>query len=129
MKAYATYALQEPDKCKVVAIAEPRPQARAAFTKTHSLTKEAVFNSWQELHRRSADVLKETGTKLAEAVLVTVQDRLHCEVVCAFAEHGYDILCEKPMATSVGDCVKMAMAVKKGGVIFGVGHGEWCIAY
>ena len=117
------YALKEPDKCKVVAIAEPRPQARAAFAKAHSLAPEGVFTSWQDFHKRSVEALKETGKKLADAVLVAVQDRMHCEVVCAFAEQGYDILCEKPMATSVEDCVKMAAAVKKAGIIFGVGHG------
>lgn len=49
---------------------------------------------------------------------------MHCEVVCAFAELGYDILCEKPMGTSVEECVNMAAAVKKAQVIFGVGHGK-----
>ena len=45
------------------------------------------------------------------------------EVTLAFAEQGYHILCEKPMATSIEDCIKMEAAVKKANIIFGMGHG------
>jgi predicted dehydrogenase len=48
---------------------------------------------------------------------------MHLEVVLAFAGQGYHILCEKPMATSVDDCIRLEAAVKKAGIIFGVGHG------
>jgi predicted dehydrogenase len=57
-------------------------------------------------------------------VLVTVQDKMHVEVVTAFAEQGYHMLCEKPMATDPVECIKMADAVKKSGKIFAMGHGE-----
>ena len=90
----------------------------------HSLESSRVFHSWEELLTASAESLKTTGKRLADAVIVAVQDRMHCPVVLAFTEQGYDILCEKPMATSVSDCVRMAEAVKKAGIIFGVGHGE-----
>jgi len=49
---------------------------------------------------------------------------MHLEVVLAFAEQGYHILCEKPMATSLEDCIKMENAIKKAGTIFGMGHGR-----
>lgn len=48
---------------------------------------------------------------------------MHLEVTLAFAAQGYHILCEKPMATSLEDCVKIEAAVKKAGIIFGMGHG------
>lgn len=48
---------------------------------------------------------------------------MHLEVALAFADQGYHILCEKPMATSLEDCLKMEAAIKKAGTIFGVGHG------
>jgi predicted dehydrogenase len=106
-----------------VAIAEPRPKARQSTAAEHTLPGSSVFSSWQALHTHAKSQLEQTGERVADAVIVAVQDRMHCEVVCKFAELGYDILCEKPMATSVEECVKMADAVQKAGVIFGIGHG------
>ena len=35
------------------------------------------------------------------------------------------MLCEKPMATNVEGCVRIADAVKKAGIIFAMGHGRF----
>ena len=51
---------------------------------------------------------------------------MHARQVTAFSKQGYDILCEKPMAITIPDCVKMAKEVNASGGIFGVGHGEFC---
>jgi predicted dehydrogenase len=61
--------------------------------------------------------------KFADAVVISVMDHLHAPVVSAFSKLGYHILVEKPMATSVADCVNMAKEVDAAGdLIFGVGH-------
>ncbi|KAG1755834.1 hypothetical protein EDB19DRAFT_1624776 [Suillus lakei] len=119
---YTEYALDHPMKCKVVAIAEPRPKTRDIFSRNHKLDRTLVFNDWQELLKASADTIQTIGKRLADAVIVAVQDHMHCEVVSAFAAQGYHILCEKPMATSLQDCLEMEKAVKNAGVIYGIGH-------
>lgn len=81
-----------------------------------------MFNDWQELLKASADTIQTIGKRLVDAVVVAVQDHMHCEVVTAFAAQGYHILCEKPMATSLQDCLEMEKAVKNAGIIYGVGH-------
>ena len=48
-QAYSEYALQEPSQCKVVAIAEPRPNTRDNFAKAWSVDASLVFNTWEEL--------------------------------------------------------------------------------
>ena len=83
-----------------------------------------VFATWQDLHAASAETINTIGKRLADAVIVAVQDQMHLEVATAFAEQGYHILCEKPMATTLEDCIKMEAVVKKAGTIFGVGHGK-----
>jgi predicted dehydrogenase len=124
MQKYAEYALDHPKKCKVVTIAEPRPNTRDIFACNHKLDRTLVFNDWQELLKASADTIQTIGKRLADAVIVAVQDHMHCEVVSAFAAQGYHILCEKPMATNLEDCLKMEKAVKNAGIIYGVGHGK-----
>lgn len=107
----------------MVAIAEPRPGTRTNFAQAHTVDPTLVFNTWQELLEASAETIRLLGRRLADAVIVAVQDHMHLEVVLAFAAQGYHILCEKPMGTNLEDCLKMEAAVKNAGVIFGMGHG------
>jgi predicted dehydrogenase len=57
-------------------------------------------------------------------MLMLSQDSLHAPLVSAFSKQGYHILCEKPMATSVVDCVNMVQEVQnaKEPLVFGIGH-------
>ena len=91
----------------------------------HNIDKTLVFNTWQELHAASTETINTINKRLADAVLVAVQDHLHAEVVDSFASQGYHILCEKPMATSLDDCFRIEAAVKYAGTIFGMGHGPF----
>jgi predicted dehydrogenase len=53
------------------------------------------------------------------------QDQLHAEAVSAFSSLGYHIMCEKPMATSIKDCVDMLRDVTSEsmkGKVFAIGH-------
>ena len=68
------------------------------------------------------------GSAFFPAVVVVLmrrkQDDLHAPLVTEFSKQGYHILCEKPMATSISDCVKMVKEVQSGERrIFGIGHG------
>lgn len=108
-------------------MAEPRPKTQKHFAERHKIDQTLVFSTWQELHAASAETISTIGKRLADAVLIAVQDNMHLEVALAFAEQGYHILCEKPMATSLDDCVKMEMAIKKAGTIFGMGHGQYLL--
>ncbi|KAF8665550.1 hypothetical protein AX16_000010 [Volvariella volvacea WC 439] len=121
-QAYAHYALRNPDLCKVVAIAEPRPKTQEYFADLHKVDKTLVFSSWEDLLVASTETIKTVGQRLADAVIVAVQDQMHAQVVLAFAKQGYHILCEKPMATRLNDCFEMHRAVKEAGIIFGMGH-------
>ncbi|PFH52530.1 hypothetical protein AMATHDRAFT_139561 [Amanita thiersii Skay4041] len=121
-KSYSIYSLSNPERCKVVAIAEPRPKTQTQFADLFKVDKTLVFDTWQDLHAASAETINTVGKRLADAVIIAVQDEMHTEVAIAFAKQGYHILCEKPMATSLEDCIEMEKAVKEAGIIFGMGH-------
>ncbi|KAG8218783.1 hypothetical protein J3R82DRAFT_4458 [Butyriboletus roseoflavus] len=120
--SYAAYALDQPYQCKVVAVAEPRYNTRTLFAKAHAIDDTLVFNTWQDLLKASTETLETVGKRLADAVIVAVQDHMHKDVVLAFARQGYHILCEKPMATDLHDLFEMEKAVNEAGIIFGMGH-------
>jgi predicted dehydrogenase len=97
----------------------------------HAISPLLTFNTFDDFIAASAasiahsDVETLSGVgRLADAVVVAVHDRQHKDCVVALAAQGYHILCEKPMATSPEDCIEMADAARKGGKIFGIGHGE-----
>lgn len=124
IQAYGVYPLSYPDKCKIVAIAEPRPNTRKIFADAHKVDETLVFSTWEELHAASAETISTIGTRLADAVVIAVQDHMHAEITVAFAAQGYQcILCEKPMATSLNDCIRMETALKSS-IVFGMGHGK-----
>jgi predicted dehydrogenase len=55
-----------------------------------------------------------------DAVFVTSPDALHCEHTLLALRHGKAVLCEKPLAMSAPEAVRMASAARAAGRAFGV---------
>ena len=111
--AYSKYALAEPDKMEIVGIAEPVDSRRNAFKERFNLPDENVVNDWRELLERP---------KMADAVMITMQDRMHFEPAMMAIEKGYHLLLEKPMAATPEECMQIAEAAEKKGVFVIIGH-------
>jgi predicted dehydrogenase len=110
---HGDWALANPDRARVVAVTEPRDLRRDRFATRHGIPAGAAFADWRELAGRG---------RLADAVLICTQDAMHAEPAIAFAELGYQVLLEKPMATTEADCRRIVAAVEQAGVIFAVCH-------
>ncbi len=110
---YADWIAGQPDRAKVVAVAEPRPLQREQLARQHGIPPERVFASWQEL----AGV-----PKLADAAIVATQDAEHVAPATALARNGYHLLVEKPLAPTEAECVELVRAVTDAGVLFAVCH-------
>ena len=110
---YARWVRRHPDRASVVAVAEPSPARRARLAAEHGITPENAVTDWTELAGRG---------RLADAVLICTQDRMHAEPAEAFAALGYHILLEKPMAPDEAGCRRIVAAVEKAGVMLAVGH-------
>ena len=100
-------------RARVVAVAEPDPVRRAGFAAEFGVPAERVFADWRDLA---------AAGRVGDAIVVATQDQMHADPTVAFAEMGYHILLEKPMATTEADALRIAAAVEKAGVIFGVCH-------
>jgi predicted dehydrogenase len=110
---YARWVRRHPDRAKVVAVAEPREARRARLAAEHGIAAGNVAADWRELADRG---------RLADAVLICTQDRMHAEPAEAFAALGYHILLEKPMAPDEAGCRRIVAAVENGDVMLAVGH-------
>ncbi len=67
--------------------------------------------------------------RLADAVIVATPDREHAGAAIRFAELGYHVLLEKPIAPTWEECVGVVDAVEKAGVILAVCHVMRYTAY
>ncbi|HEY0807785.1 MAG TPA: Gfo/Idh/MocA family oxidoreductase [Pseudonocardiaceae bacterium] len=107
----STYAELAAGQAEIVAVAEPRDHHRTTFAHRHPSA--AVFTDWRDML---------TAGRLADAVIIATQDADHVAAAVAFAEAGYDILLEKPMATDEADCARIVAAVRRAGVTMAVCH-------
>lgn len=110
---YSKYAESFPEQACVVGVAEPREHYRRVLAETHSIPEEHVYNDWKEL----ANV-----DRFADAVIIATQDKMHTEPTIMFAEKGYNILLEKPMAPTEEECRKIVDTALRNQVIFAVCH-------
>lgn len=110
---HGSWALANPDRARVVAVCEPREVRRARFAARHDLPAGAALGDWRELADRG---------RAADAVLICTQDAMHVEPAIAFAELGYHVLLEKPMATTVEGCDRLLAAARASGRLLSIGH-------
>lgn len=117
---YASYATKFPDQMKVVGVAEPREFHRKKMADEHAIDKNHVFTKWQDAARKP---------KMADAVLICTQDRMHEKPMAAFSRLGYHVLLEKPMASTEKACRNIIKMAKETDVIFSVCHVMRYTAY
>jgi phthalate 4,5-cis-dihydrodiol dehydrogenase len=67
------------------------------------------------------DYLKMLEDGVVDAVVINTPHSLHKEMVVAAAAHGVHVLVEKPMATTLVDCVAMEEACARANVVMVVG--------
>jgi predicted dehydrogenase len=110
---YAKYASLHPTLARVVGVAEPREFFRERMAQTHQVAPEHVAADWHPLAELP---------RFADAVVIATPDAFHREPALAFAQKGYDILLEKPLAPDPQSCRRIVDAALAHGIIFAVGH-------
>jgi predicted dehydrogenase len=111
--AYGPYALMYPEKLKFVAVAEPDPIRRARFAIAHNIPAERQYATWKEVMALP---------KFADAVFNCTMDRMHYASSMAVLQGGYDMLLEKPMASTREETESLVLAAEKGDRLLQVCH-------
>ncbi|MFB7358936.1 Gfo/Idh/MocA family protein [Streptomyces gardneri] len=109
-RTYADHAA-DTGRAEIVAIAEPDPERATAAGIRHPNAER--YGDWRELADRPLE---------ADGVIIATQDADHVEPAIRFAELGYHVLLEKPMATSEDDVRRIVAAVAGAGVLLAVCH-------
>lgn len=95
MDVYAAYALAHKTELQFVAVAEPDEEKRRRFCTLHGIPKEHAYKDYESLF---------AAGKLGECAFICTQDKLHTRPALLALESGYDVLLEKPMATTREEC-------------------------
>jgi predicted dehydrogenase len=112
-RAYGQYAERHPDELRFVAVAEPDDLRRRRFAEAHGIAPECQFRSWEDLVSRP---------QLAGGAVNTTMDRSHHPSTLALLAAGYDVLLEKPMATTPAECVDLVDKARQYGRILQICH-------
>ena len=112
-EAYGPYALAHPQEIRFVAVAEPHKVRRARFADAHAIPLQRQFRTWEDLLAQG---------KIADAALICTLDCMHVEPTLAALEAGYDVLLEKPMATTLVDCVRLVRTAERTGRLLQICH-------
>ncbi|WP_309121098.1 Gfo/Idh/MocA family oxidoreductase [Paenibacillus sp.] len=112
-QGYSEYALKYPEEMQVVAVADPNANRREKMRLDHGIDAAMCFADWRELLSRP---------KLADAVFVCTQDKMHYEPTMQALEAGYHVLLEKPMSPDPVECIAMGEKAKELGLVFSICH-------
>src|SRR5436190_10528692 len=66
--------------------------------------------------------LKLPASEKVDFVSVATPNHTHFEIAKAFAEKGFNVMCDKPMTFDLKQAEQLAEVVKKSGVVFAVTH-------
>lgn len=108
--AYASYAVAT-GRAEVVAVAEPDQRRAVEARATHHGAE--IVDDWRDLAARPPQ---------ADAVIIATQDRHHAQPAVRFAELGYHLLLEKPMAATEQEVLAVLDAVDRADVMLSVCH-------
>lgn len=110
---FSQWLADHPGAGRVIAVADPRPERRAAVADRHQIDPAMQFESWEHLLDQPC---------LADALINTTMDQLHAPSSVKALQLGYHMLLEKPMATTMEDCVAINRAAQEAGTVVALWH-------
>ncbi len=102
-------ALEHSPQVQLIAAADLRPEALATFQERYG-------------GRGYDSVEKLCGDPDVEVIWISTPNQFHCEHTVLAAQHGKNIVVEKPMALSLAEAQRMVDAVEANGVRLLCGH-------
>ena len=97
---------------------------RAEIAAFHDLNRERAAELAATYGGKACASFGELLSLPLDAVSICTANHTHAEYAIAALEKGLDVLCEKPMATTLDDCIAMCAAAQKSGRILMIGQNQ-----
>ncbi|ESN98050.1 hypothetical protein HELRODRAFT_193068 [Helobdella robusta] len=109
---YSDFAKQNKNKLKIAAVADPNQYRRERMALLHLIPFDRLYISW----------ICVPEEKIADIAIICTKENLRLEVVHAFAQRGYAIILEKPMAQTYSECKKIIEVCRENRTTLAVAH-------
>ncbi len=107
-------ALQETKNCYLAGIVTGTPEKEGIWADKYKIPDKNIYNydNFDEI----------ADNKDIDVVYVVLPNNMHAEYTIRALKAGKHVTCEKPMATSYADCVRMIEAAKRAGKKLSIGY-------
>jgi predicted dehydrogenase len=95
------------------------PEKSAAHGRALDLNPDRVYGSYQEMAEAEAALPED---RRIHFVSIVTPNFLHYDVARTFIAHGFHVVCDKPMTTSLDDAEALCRLVDDAGVVFALTH-------
>ncbi len=112
-ESYGNWALANPKKIQIVALADPDILKQEKHKKLFALPKETIFTDWQDLLNTQKDL---------DAVIVALPDREHEAAAILALEKNLHMLLEKPAANTLAGALNIFKAAEQSSSIVMLGY-------
>jgi predicted dehydrogenase len=112
-RVYGAYALDRPGDLRFVAVVDPDEARRNSFAESHGIPLDCQFERWEDLVERP---------RLVNTAFNATLDRTHHASTLGLLEAGYDVLLEKPIATTLEDVLDVAQAAERHARLLQISH-------
>lgn len=103
---YGHYAERDPSAMQVVGVADPDDRRRAAVAERFNIPPDRQYHTAEDLA---------AAGRFADAAINGTMDRQHLSTTLPLLRAGYDVLLEKPIATSIDELGQLVQAVRETG--------------
>jgi len=113
-RVFADLIARHPTGFALAGVVEPVEQRRLAFQEQYGVPSDRAFASLPAFLE---------APRLADIVFICTLDPTHYEICAAVSRAGYDVLLEKPIATTLPDCLSMLEVERRSRNRIFVAHG------
>jgi predicted dehydrogenase len=118
-RVHATAAVLDNRAALVAGALSSDPARAKASAPEYDIKPERAYGSYQEMVEKESKLPADQRIDFAS---VATPNHTHFEIAMAFAEAGFNIMCDKPLTLDLAQAEELARIVKKSGVVFAVTH-------
>src|SRR5947209_4279072 len=118
-RVHATAAILDNRATLVAGALSADPAKAKASAPDYDINPERAYTSYQEMVAGEA---KLPASERVDFVSVATPNHTHFAIAKAFAEAGFNVMCDKPLTFDLAQAEELAQVVQKTGIVFGVTH-------